>query len=115
MYLDTWDDFQKAAEDIYIASPLRTRYVSSYRHIDGELILKVTDDRSAVKYKTKQSTDLKKFIGLNRSMMSKMQNIEPTEAVHVPENAAQQPQGNAGIPTSKPASGKSKKSKKNRK
>lgn len=23
MYLDTWDDFQKAAEDIYIASPLR--------------------------------------------------------------------------------------------
>ncbi|KAJ2958416.1 hypothetical protein NQZ79_g5977 [Umbelopsis isabellina] len=53
MYLDTWDDFQKAAENIYETSPerpngnLQTRYLSSYRHIDGELILKVTDDISA--------------------------------------------------------------------
>jgi hypothetical protein len=23
MYLDTWDEFQKAAEDIYVASPAR--------------------------------------------------------------------------------------------
>ncbi|KAH8552578.1 signal recognition particle, SRP9/SRP14 subunit [Umbelopsis sp. PMI_123] len=115
MYLDTWDDFQKAAEDIYIASPSRTRYVSSYRHIDGELILKVTDDRSAVKYKTKQSTDLKKFIGLNRSMMSKMQNIEPPEVVPASESTVPQQQATTGTTTAKPASGKSKKSKKNRK
>ncbi|KAG2171427.1 hypothetical protein INT43_009088, partial [Umbelopsis isabellina] len=111
MYLDTWDDFQKAAENIYETSPERTRYLSSYRHIDGELVLKVTDDISAVKYKTKQSTDLKKFIGLNRSLMSKMQNIQHSEAPQIAE-ANNQPSQNTTI-ASKP-SGKSKKSKKNR-
>ncbi|CAO3689214.1 unnamed protein product [Umbelopsis vinacea] len=115
MYLDTWDEFQKAAEDIYVASPARTRYVSSYRHIDGELILKVTDDQSAVKYKTKQSTDLKKFIGLNRGLMSKMQNIEHSEAVQAQENTVLTPQANTATASSKQATGKNKKSKKNRK
>jgi hypothetical protein len=36
-------------------------------------------------------------------------------AVQVPENTVLQQQGNAGVSTTKPAGGKSKKSKKNRK
>lgn len=46
VYIDSWDEFQKAAEDLYVASPFQTRYVSTYRHVDGKLILKVTDDRT---------------------------------------------------------------------
>ncbi|GAB5590855.1 hypothetical protein Unana1_05755 [Umbelopsis nana] len=114
MYLDNWDDFQKAAEDIYIASPAR-----------------------AAKYKTKQSTDLKKFIGLNRALMSKMQNIEHSEgnslletniplfpklitfpslvAAQAPENVVSTSQPTTASGSVKQGSGKNKKSKKNRK
>lgn len=71
MYISNWDEFQKAVEELYTTSPERvttqesnanshhlplsthgalfsyeqTRYVSRFRHSDGELILKVTDDR----------------------------------------------------------------------
>ncbi|KAI9488121.1 signal recognition particle, SRP9/SRP14 subunit [Zychaea mexicana] len=74
MYISNWDEFQKAAEELYAASPETTRYVSGFRHTDGELILKVTDDRTIVKYKTNQASDLRKFTTLNISLMSKMQN-----------------------------------------
>ncbi|KAF9286117.1 hypothetical protein BGZ68_003195 [Mortierella alpina] len=41
-----WDEFQKAAEELYSLSPSRTRYVAKYRHVEGKLVLKVTDDRT---------------------------------------------------------------------
>ncbi|KAG2218617.1 hypothetical protein INT45_009749 [Circinella minor] len=74
MYISNWDEFQKAAEELYTTSPETTRYVSGFRHVDGELILKVTDDRTIIKYKTNQASDLRKFTNLNLSLMSKMQN-----------------------------------------
>ncbi|KAI8138097.1 signal recognition particle 9 kDa protein [Fennellomyces sp. T-0311] len=74
MYISNWDEFQKAAEELYAASPERTRYVSGFRHVDGELILKVTNDQTIIKFKTNQQADLKKFTMLNLSLMSKMQN-----------------------------------------
>ncbi|KAI9313514.1 signal recognition particle, SRP9/SRP14 subunit, partial [Dichotomocladium elegans] len=74
MYFTNWDEFQKAAEELYEAAPDRTRYVSGFRHTDGELILKVTDDRTVVKFKTNQAADLKKFTKLNFQLMCKMQN-----------------------------------------
>ncbi|KAI9308738.1 signal recognition particle, SRP9/SRP14 subunit [Cunninghamella echinulata] len=79
MYIKNWDDFQKAAEDIYVSSPDSTRYVHQFHGVDGELILKVTNDQSIVQYKTNQATDLKKFINLNTVLMSQMQNrsLEP--------------------------------------
>ncbi|KAI8879962.1 SRP9-domain-containing protein, partial [Backusella circina FSU 941] len=74
MYITNWDEFQKAAEEIYSASPEQTRYVHTFHRSDGDLVLKVTDDRSLVKYKTNQMTDLKKFIGLNLVLMNNMMN-----------------------------------------
>lgn len=46
MYIERWEDFYAAAEELYLAAPLRTRYVAKYRHCDGRLVLKVTDDRT---------------------------------------------------------------------
>ncbi|ORX48059.1 signal recognition particle, SRP9/SRP14 subunit [Hesseltinella vesiculosa] len=85
MYINNWDDFQKAAEDIYTSSPDTTRYVHSFHGADGQLVLKVTNDQTVVMYKTDQASDLKKFIGLNTLLMSQMQNrsLEP-EAVNTP-------------------------------
>ncbi|KAF9951257.1 hypothetical protein BGZ72_007211 [Mortierella alpina] len=72
-----WDEFQKAAEELYSLSPSRTRYVAKYRHVEGKLVLKVTDDRTCLKYKTDQMQDLNKFERLNRSLMAKMHNRIP--------------------------------------
>lgn len=43
-YIDSWDSFQTQAEALYRSRPLHTRYVLKYRHCDGRLVLKVTDD-----------------------------------------------------------------------
>ncbi|GAN11022.1 hypothetical protein MAM1_0451c10574 [Mucor ambiguus] len=48
MYITNWDEFQKAAEDLYIASPEQTRYVHTFDRSDGDLVLKITDDRTRI-------------------------------------------------------------------
>ena len=44
MYVEDWDSFLQMAEALFRQAPLRTRYVLKYRHCDGKLVLKVTDD-----------------------------------------------------------------------
>jgi len=61
----------------------KTRYVTSWRHSEGKLILKVTDDFTVLKYKTDQASDLKKFERLNRSLMLKMQNRKASESTKI--------------------------------
>ncbi|KAG0049760.1 hypothetical protein BGZ83_005408 [Gryganskiella cystojenkinii] len=79
-----WDEFQKAAEELYQLSPNNTRYVAKYRHTEGKLVLKVTDDRTCLKYKTDQMQDLNKFERLNRSLMAKMHNRIPVAVQEAP-------------------------------
>ena len=44
MYLESLDSFVQQAEALFASNPLKTRYVMKYRHCDGKLVLKVTDD-----------------------------------------------------------------------
>ncbi|KAF9130858.1 hypothetical protein BGW39_002552 [Mortierella sp. 14UC] len=83
-----WDEFQKAAEELYLLSPTTTRYVAKYRHVEGKLVLKVTDDRTCLKYKTDQMQDLNKFERLNRSLMAKMHNKAPAPESSTPAAAS---------------------------
>lgn len=43
-YIDDWADFQAQAEALCRSRLLHTRYVLKYRHCDGRVVLKVTDD-----------------------------------------------------------------------
>ena len=43
MYIEHWDAFYEQAVALYRANPLKTRFVTKYRHCDGKLTLKVTD------------------------------------------------------------------------
>jgi signal recognition particle subunit SRP9 len=43
-YIDDWAEFQAQAEALFRSRPLHTRYVLKYRHCEGRLVLKVTDD-----------------------------------------------------------------------
>ncbi len=45
MYIKDFDTFFQQAEELYRSRPLETRYSVKYRHQDGELVLKVTDDK----------------------------------------------------------------------
>ncbi len=44
MYLDSFEEFSRRAEELYTSCPLKTRYVLKYRHCDGKVVLKVTND-----------------------------------------------------------------------
>ena len=44
------------------------RYTVKYRHSDGKLVLKATDDIVCLKYKTDQLPDVKKMERLNKWM-----------------------------------------------
>ena len=48
-----------------------------YRHCDGKLILKVTDDRVCLKFQTDQQTDVKKMERLNNLFFAHMCGEDP--------------------------------------
>ncbi|KAJ3148958.1 Signal recognition particle protein [Geranomyces michiganensis] len=85
VYLEAWDDYQKAAEELYLRGPLKTRFVSEYRHKEGTLILKVFDGVKCLKYRTDKQPDLKKFERLTLSLMCKMQNKREADMMDVDE------------------------------
>mmetsp|Transcript_61119 Transcript_61119/g.132459 ORF Transcript_61119/g.132459 Transcript_61119/m.132459 type:complete len:107 (-) Transcript_61119:120-440(-) len=61
VYLEDFEEFQAAAQALFAQAPLRTRYLIKYRHTDSQSILKVTNDRVCLKYKTDQIADLKRI------------------------------------------------------
>lgn len=54
---------------LFISDPENTRYLVKYRHVDAKLVLKVTDDKVCLKYRTDQSQDLKKMTGEIRDLV----------------------------------------------
>jgi len=108
VYFDDWDSFKKAAEELYMASPLKTRYLVKYRNVDTKLVLKVTDGPTCIKYKTEYASDIKKMEKLNRSLLKKMLNTKKDLEVKTTEAA---PSNNV----TSPKISKKKKGKKNNK
>ncbi|CAI5522989.1 unnamed protein product [Closterium sp. Naga37s-1] len=72
VYVDTWDEFAEKAEVLFRADPSKFRYVSKYRHCDGKLVLKATDDRVCIKFRTDQAQDAKKMERLNNLLFTLM-------------------------------------------
>lgn len=63
--MTSWKVFFEAAQKLYNENPNKTRYVMKYRHCDGKLVLKVTDDQTCLKYKASPAQVLKKIEKLN--------------------------------------------------
>lgn len=74
-YLKSWDEFEKAAEKLYLQDPSKVRYTMKYQHSKNQLLLKMTDNTVCLQYKTEIAQDLRKidkFINnLVRHMASK--------------------------------------------
>merc|ERR1711937_174206 len=71
-YIDNWEEFAKAAEQMYLQDPSKARFVTKYRHCDGKLVLKMTNDKLCLKYRTDQQQDLKRIEKLNNILMRHM-------------------------------------------
>ncbi|KAK0218963.1 signal recognition particle, SRP9/SRP14 subunit [Armillaria fumosa] len=74
VYIQSWQEYQDAAEALYTKSPVNTRYCVKWKPSEGKLVLKITDNTSCIKFKTYSSIFLNRFEALNLSLMEKMQN-----------------------------------------
>ena len=64
----------------YVEHPAHTRYTLKYRHTDGKVVLKVTNDRQCLKYLTDQAGDVKRIEKLNNLFVTYMCGQDPHEA-----------------------------------
>ncbi|CAM4538022.1 signal recognition particle 9 kDa protein [Lepidochelys kempii] len=71
-HYQTWEEFSRAAEKLYLADPMKVRVVLKYRHCDGNLCIKVTDDVVCLLYRTDQAQDVKKIEKFHSQLMRLM-------------------------------------------
>ena len=72
MFVKTWDDFEIAAEQMYMANPDKCRYSMKYVHSKNMVLLKITDNVKVVQYKTEAMPDLKKIERFTGNLMGHM-------------------------------------------
>ncbi|CAN0898305.1 Signal recognition particle 9 kDa protein [Linum grandiflorum] len=72
VYITSWDEFAERTLQMFRADPESTRYVMKYRHSEGKLVLKVTDNKECLKFKTDQAQDAKKMEKLNNLFFTLM-------------------------------------------
>lgn len=75
-FLSTWEEFAKAAERLYLANPTKCRYVMKYRHCDGLVTVKMTDDQVVLQYRTEHAQDVKKLEKFSSQLMRLMASKE---------------------------------------
>ncbi|XP_069464801.1 signal recognition particle 9 kDa protein [Ambystoma mexicanum] len=71
-FYQTWEEFSRKAEKLYQTDPMKVRVVLKYRHTDGNLCIKVTDDIVCLQYKTDQAQDVKKIEKFHSQLMRLM-------------------------------------------
>ncbi len=74
--LKTWEDFEKAAERLYLQDPMRARYNIKYDHGAGTLHMKMTDDAVCLQYKSDAAQDVKKMERFVNNLMRHMASKE---------------------------------------
>ncbi|KAB2003549.1 hypothetical protein ES319_D11G139400v1 [Gossypium barbadense] len=72
VYITSWDEFVERTVQLFRADPESTRYCMKYRHCDGKLVLKVTDNKECLKFKTDQAQDARKMEKLNNIFFTLM-------------------------------------------
>lgn len=75
-YLTSWDEFAKAVERLYLSDPMKVRYSMKYRHCDGKLVLKFTDNQVCLQYLTEHAQDVKKVEKLTSQILRHMASKE---------------------------------------
>ncbi|XP_069349690.1 signal recognition particle 9 kDa protein-like [Eulemur rufifrons] len=64
-----WEEFSRVAEQLYFTDPMKARVVLEYRHSDGSVCIKVTDDLVCLMYRTDPPQDVKKIENFHSQLM----------------------------------------------
>jgi len=99
-WVDSIETFCADAEKLYLEHPDHTRLTMKYRHVDGKVELKVTNDRVCLKFLTDQQQHLKRIDKLNNVLLTYMVGKDPYE-----ENADELAEGSAKPPSAGDAAG----------
>ncbi|CAN8000524.1 unnamed protein product [Ixodes hexagonus] len=81
-FITSWEEFSKAAERLYLADPMKAsgklpvRFIVKYRHCDGKVQVKITDDQVCLQYLTEHSQDVKRIEKLTNLLMRHMASKE---------------------------------------
>lgn len=57
--VDNWDEFNEKVRSLYEDNPMRCRITLKYRHNDGKLEVKATNDKKVYKYQPGHQKEIK--------------------------------------------------------
>ncbi|XP_058832522.1 signal recognition particle 9 kDa protein [Topomyia yanbarensis] len=69
VFAKSWEDFEIAAENMYIANPCQCRFTMKYTHKRNAVVLKLTDNAKCVQFKTEVLSDLKRIEKFTGNLM----------------------------------------------
>lgn len=72
VYISSWDDFVNEGKLLAKKSPLQTRYTIKYRNCSGDLVLKITDDATCLKFRTNEMYVARQMETLNMVLLVHM-------------------------------------------
>ena len=65
-----FDDFYQRVSVLFREDPSRVRYVVKYRHCDGGVVFKASNDVTCVSFASSEASDLKKLEQMNMLFLS---------------------------------------------
>ncbi|KAK9871412.1 hypothetical protein WA026_011663 [Henosepilachna vigintioctopunctata] len=71
-FLKSWEEFEKAAEKLYMQEPSKVRYSMKYVHSKNQLILKMTDNVVCLQFRTEIAQDVRKIDKFLNNLMRHM-------------------------------------------
>ncbi|CAO1635460.1 unnamed protein product [Jaminaea pallidilutea] len=83
VYLKHWGEFNAQAIDLYKRNPDRTRYLIKAHPARQWLVLKVTDDQTVLKYRSRSTVILNRFESFNRQITALMAGKESVTVTDV--------------------------------
>ncbi|XP_022910838.1 signal recognition particle 9 kDa protein [Onthophagus taurus] len=75
-FLKSWEEFEKAAERLYLQDPSKVRYTMKYVHSKNHLLLKMTNDVVCLQFKTEIAQDVRKIDKFINNLMRHMASKE---------------------------------------
>lgn len=70
--IENWDEFASNASSMHQKDPINCRLVLKYRHNDGKLDVKVTDNKKVFQYRAEQPKEVKNVDKLMSTIMRNM-------------------------------------------
>uniref|UniRef100_A0A182QUZ1 Signal recognition particle 9 kDa protein n=1 Tax=Anopheles farauti TaxID=69004 RepID=A0A182QUZ1_9DIPT len=76
VFVKSWEDFEIAAENMYMANPCQCRFTMKYTHQRGAVELKLTDNSKCVQYKTEVLSELRRIEKFSGNLIQMMASKE---------------------------------------